>query len=339
MFKLLSSLCACDAISGREPGLHGNILKEGSFSRHETDALGNLICFQDGSPDAPTVLLDAHADEVGFIVRHIDKDGFIFVDAVGGIDPRVLQGTRLTVHGRESLAAMVGDLPPHVSSDSGVPKVGDLPIDTGLPAKEVAELVRIGDSLTYFAPLKKMGRHHVTGKAIDNRGGCAILCELSRKLRSPYNIIYSFSSQEEVGARGITPLLHQRDVSFALCLDMTHGDTPGVERHKTRPLGSGPIIGRGPGIHPAVGRAVEAAAASAGTPYSAKAYPGGMPTNLRSIQVAGKGIPGAQVSAAVRYLHTPAEVADLRDLEACVVLLEAMLSRRDDELVEAVSCY
>ncbi len=176
----------------------------------------------------------------------------------------------------------------------------------------------------------------MTGKALDNRAGCAALCELSKRVDSPYNIIYAFSAQEEVGARGITPAMYGRDVSFAVCVDTTHGDMPGVEPHKTRPLGSGPILGRGPGIHPAVGAAAELAAA--GVAHTVKAYSGAMPTNLRSIQITGKGIPGAQVSIPARYLHTPCEVADLRDIEGCVAVLSQMLSSIDSTLLGAIGC-
>ncbi len=338
MYELLASLCGCDCISGRESALHDHILNSGSFSRHATDALGTLLCFQDAGPGAPTVLLDAHADEIGFIVRHIDKDGFIFADPVGGIDPKVLLGSRLTVHGKRTLSAVVGDLPPHVSADKAIPKTGDLPIDTGLEPHEVRKLVGIGDAITFFSPLARIGKNQVAGKALDNRAGCAVLCELSKRVESPYNLIYAFSAQEEVGARGITPAMYSRDVSFAVCVDTTHGDMTGVEPHKTRPLGSGPILGRGPGIHPAVGAAAESAAASAGVPHTVKAYSGAMPTNLRSIQISGSGIPGTQVSIPARYLHTPCEVADLRDIDGCVTLLYHLLSHIDSTLMEAVGC-
>jgi endoglucanase len=326
MFELLASLCGCDCVSGRESGLHKQILDAGSFDRHATDALGNLLCFKDAGPDAATVLLDAHADEIGLIVRHIDKEGFIFADAVGGIDPKVLQGTCLTVHGTAPMPAVVGDLPPHLSQEKKVIPLADLPIDTGRSAKEVRESVRIGDAITFRSGLARIGANQVTGKALDNRAGVAALCELSRIVRSPCNIMFSFSSQEEVGARGVIPALFGKDISLAICVDTTHGDMPGVDQHKTRPLGTGPIIGRGPGIHPGVGAAVEAAGDRAGIAYSVKAYPGTMPTNLRSIQVSGKGIPGAQVSIPARYLHTPSEIVDLRDVRGCVELLAAFLS-------------
>ena len=323
MYDTLASLCACDGVSGHEESVRNRILSLGSFDAHHVDPLGNLLCFKGDGDAPPSVVLDAHMDEVGFLVRHIDKDGFITLDALGGIDPRVLEGAQLTVHGREPLRAVVGDLPPHLSKEEKAPKLQDLPVDTGLSGKEVRDLVPVGSPVCFWSPLRRLGSSLVSGKALDNRAGCAVLCSVSHSLPKECNALFLFSVQEEVGVRGATTALFGREDAPALCIDATHAGMPGVDERLTRPLGSGPVIGMGPAVDPGLHARLVHLAGSLGIPHTVKAYPGRMPTNLRALQVTGKGMRGALASLPARYLHTPCEVMDLRDLDACTRLAGA----------------
>jgi endoglucanase len=300
--------------------------------------MGNLLCIREYGPDAPTILLDAHMDEVGFIVKYIDDDGYLYLDAVGGIDTKALIGTCLLVHGKERVRGVVSGIPPHIAQESTVPDLDDIPLDIGMSSREAKEMVPIGSPVTFSTKFRRVGQHKVCSKALDNRAGCAILCSLSRTLDVPCNLAFLFSSQEEVGTRGAYAALTSYAPDLAISIDTTHGDMYGVPKEKTRSLASGTILGVGANIHRALFDRLRQTAKDEGIAHTTKAYAGATPTNLRSIQVAGRGVPTALLSVPTRYLHTPAEVADLRDIKATQRLLSSFIASIDASLVEAISC-
>ncbi|MHC1609516.1 MAG: M42 family metallopeptidase [Candidatus Methanofastidiosia archaeon] len=337
LFEYLKILAGKSGAPGHEHNVSGAILKICDFTFHITDPMGNLICIKEVDKNAPTILLDAHMDEIGGLVRHINDDGYIFLEPMCKIDPRIMIGKQVLINGKKELIGTIGVLPLHVSKENKIPKFQDLPIDTGLTKEELERFVRMGDPVTFYSPLRSLGGTKICSKALDNRAGCAVLCHLSKIIDSQYNIAFLFSSQEEVGARGVQSALALCNPIFAISIDATHGDMKGVEKNKTRVLGSGPIIGVGPNIHNTISDRLRKIAERENISHTIKAYPAATPTNLRTIQTSG--VPGALLSLPVRYMHTPSEVADIKDMEALAMLLKSFILSLDAPFLEEFSCY
>jgi len=323
-------LVSAFGVAGHEEDVRKVILDEGSFSDYRVDKIGNLICRNTYDDSAPSVLLDAHMDEVGFIVRYIDDAGMIYVNAVGGIDSRALIGKELLIRGEEDLVGIVANIPPHMSKDNKVPGVSELQVDTGLTKEELQDIVRIGTPIGYVPHMERLGGTAVSGKAFDNRVGCLALCELSKRLGDKRNVTYLFSTQEEVGTRGATVALKDISPDIAICVDATQGDMHFIDSPITRSLGSGAIIGTGPNIDPGVFRWLVNSARSSGVPYTTKAYPAPTPTNLRSMQLLAGGVVSGLVAIPCRYMHSPSEVVDVNDIISVISLLERFIDDVDD---------
>lgn len=336
MLTILRELTSLAGISGKEDNVAEAISSLCECDTSGVDSMGNLTCIKKGV-SGYTIMVEAHMDEVGFIVRHIDDEGFIYADAVGGIDAKAIIGTEVVVHGKERLDAIVATPPPHIKGKKDAQKLESLAFDTGLDKQTLCGLVRIGDQITYSTPLRRISSSKVASKSIDNRAGCAVLCYLSQYLVSEHDIAYVFSSQEEVGARG--PLVTTRCLrpSLSISVDTTHGDMPSVAAHLTRKLGSGPVIGIGPNIHPMVSALLQNTARENSIPHTKKAYAGPTPTNLRTMQACGS--PGGLVSIPARYLHTPAEIADLHDMRSTADLITKTVESVDTAFMEGLSCF
>ena len=234
-FSLLKTLTQLPGISGREENVR-NFLKEELSSYADevrTDVLGNLILTKKGT-SGKTLLLCAHMDEVGLMVRFIDERGFLRFVIVGGIDPRTLLAQRVRVQTKTGpLLGIIGTKPAHITTEAersqAVP-LKDLFIDLGLPVEQVKELVQVGDPIVLDRSYEEFGEGLISAKSIDNRGGVFILAEVFKQLKNPYYTVQAvFSVQEEVGVRGATTAAFGLDADISLCLDTTGAaDIPGV---------------------------------------------------------------------------------------------------------------
>jgi len=330
MYDSLAELTSAFGIAGYEDDIRDAIIKNGNFAQHRVDKIGNLVCHGDIRDERPTILLDAHLDEVGFIVKFIDKDGFVYLEPLGGIDPRALIGKSILIRGNEDIVGVVSSIPPHLSQDNKMPKLSELTLDTGLSKWELDGLIGIGSPAGFISPLKRLGGSKVAGKSLDNRAGCLALCELSKRLGDSCNVIYLFSTQEEVGTRGVNVALKDLRPDLAICVDVTQGDMHFFDSPIMRKLGGGTIIGTGPNIHPKIFEKLTRAAEGRGIQHCIKAYPKPTPTNLRSIQLLGGGVPSGLLAMPCRYMHTPAEVVDVNDIISTILLLEAFIDDIDD---------
>ena len=234
-FSLLKTLTELPGISGRE-GVVANCLKEVLAPYADacrTDALGNLIFTKKGT-SGKTLLLCAHMDEVGLMVRHIDERGFVRFVTVGGIDPRTLLAQRVRVQTKKgALLGIIGTKPAHITTEAERSKavpLADLFIDLGMPAERVREQVSVGDFAVLDRSYEEFGEGLISAKSIDNRGGVFILTEVFKQLKNPYYTVQAvFSVQEEVGVRGATTAAYGIEADVALCLDTTGAaDIPGV---------------------------------------------------------------------------------------------------------------
>lgn len=337
-YSLLKRLSETPGIPGREDQVRELIRAElGKLAADaSTDAMGNLIVRVKGPKDAPVVMISAHMDEIGFIVRHIDEKGFIRLQNLGGFDTRNLFARQVTVHGRDGHSRIgvlnPGGKPIHIASPEErkkIPEVEEFVVDLGLPAETVSAEFRIGDMVTLLQPFQDLG-DVVTGKALDDRTGCWVLIEALRRVKKPkVSIAAVFSTQEEVGLRGAVTSAFSQDPDIGIALDTTLAvDTPGTPSHLavTR-LGDGVAIKVSDSSAISNGWLVDAMAdlaAEKDIPYQLEVLPRGG-TDAGAIQRSRSGVASVTLSNPSRYVHTVTEMNAKSDLEAAVRLLVAFL--------------
>lgn len=313
------------------------------------DRLGQ-VAVELGGGEGPRVLVTAHLDELGLVVRTIDEDGMLRVHRLGGVPDRALPGTPLVLHTRAGdLPAVVGFKSYHltpVEERHTAPPAADLYLDIGAATRAEAEAagVRVGDPLTYAPVWAELAGGRFAGKSLDDRVGVAILLAyLERALEAapPVRLVLAFTTQEEFHLRGALALVARFAPDVVVNVDITPaGDTPDLVGVTPVRLGGGPVLSRltfhGRGTlgglvpHPALVRAVEQAAADAGTPlqYSAAV---GVITDAAFLPMAtAEGIAAVDVAVPCRYAHSPMETAQLSDVTACVDLLTALVPRLAD---------
>ena len=302
-----------------------------------TDTMGSVHGRLHGNDTAngaaPTLMLAAHMDEIGLMVRYISDDGFQYVSAVGGVDAAILPSLRVDVHASnadEPLRGIVARKPIHlISADErkNVTPLDQLVIDLGLPGKKVKQLVSIGDTITFAAGFERLGKKLAVSRAFDDKCGVWVITRVLELLADDGcagDVVAAATVQEEIGTRGAITSTYAVAPDVAVAFDVTHAtDYPGIDKTKHGDLkcGGGPVIARGPNINPEVFARLVAAAEAEGIPYQLEAEPSVTGTDARSIQVSRAGIPCGLVSVALRYMHTPTEVINLDDLEAAAHLL------------------
>lgn len=302
------------------------------------DAMGNLICLKKGSnKDPKKVMLACHMDEIAFIVRHIDGNGFLRVQHLGGFDTRNLFARRVRIQTRKH-----GDIyglmnpagrPVHVASPeerNKIPKVSDFFVDVGLSAEEAKARFRPGDPVTLVQEFLDMG-DFVSGKCMDNRIACWLGVRVLQQVEQPADDLYVvFTVQEEIGIRGAFTSAYQIKPDVAIALDVTLAvDTPGVsdEEHITQ-LGKGAaikIMDNGTvSDHKLVDAFVDIAQAKE-IPFQYEVLPLGA-TDAAAMQRTGAGAKTITLSVPTRYVHTVTEMVSKKDLNATLNLLKAYLS-------------
>jgi len=291
------------------------------------DALGNLIAFVRGrgGPGARRVMLAAHMDEIGLMVTHIDDKGFLRFAPIGGHGPATLVGQRVVF--ADGTAGVIGV---EKLDDVKDLKLDRLFIDIGAEDRAAAEgRVQVGSAAVFAREVTAAGSR-LTGKALDDRSGCAVLVEVMRHLRAesvPHDVYCVFSVQEEVGLRGARTAAYAIAPDLALAVDVTaSGDTPKGETLNMQ-LGKGTAIKVKDNsliAHPWVRQLLVDAARAHGIPYQMEVLPYGG-TDAGAIHLTRSGVPAGALSIPTRYLHTPAEMLDLRDVAATVDLLVTVL--------------
>ncbi|MFK7785796.1 MAG: M42 family metallopeptidase [Crocinitomicaceae bacterium] len=248
--SLLSVICTTPGAPGFEQRVRELVIKEVTplVDEVEVDNMGNVYAIKRGTGDK-RVMIGAHMDEIGFIVTHIDDNGFIRFHTLGGFDPKTLTAQRVIVHGKKDIIGVMASKPIHVMTPeerNKIAKTKDYFIDTGLTAAEVKEIVSIGDSITREREFIEMG-NCVNGKSLDNRLAVFILIETLKNLKDkevPYDVYGVFTVQEEVGIRGANVSALRINPDFGFGLDTTIAfDLPGAAAHeKITELGKGTAI-------------------------------------------------------------------------------------------------
>lgn len=341
MKQLLEKLSNASGVSGFEDEIRNLMMDElkGHVDDLEVDNMGNLIATKKGKPDGKKVMLAAHMDEIGLIVRYIDKNGFIKFSKLGGINDQMLLNQEVNIHSNgEKILGVVGSKPPHRMKAAEKKKpveYENMFIDIGASSKEDAEeMVNVGDPITIKQKFAELKNDLVMGNAMDNRVGCAILVEVLKRASSDATIYGVGTVQEEVGLKGARTSAYRINPDMALALDVTiSGDHPGMkEEEAPAKAGEGPCIiltdasGRGIITHPQVKELLIEVAKEEEIPYQLEVSEGGT-TDATAIHLTREGIPTGVISPPSRYIHTPVSVVNINDVENAVKLILAVLNR------------
>ena len=334
MINTLKTLCALPGVSSFEAPVRDFIMDEIKDYADEmrVDTLGNLIAFKKGEKQTgKKLMICAHMDEVGLIIKQITEDGYLKFAPVGGIDRRVLIGKRVFV-GAKCVPGIIGLKAVHLTTAEERGKVPDLKeyyLDIGAKSREEAEkLVALGDFAVFDNECMEFGNGMFKAKAIDDRVGCAIMVDLMKR-ELPMDCTFVFTVQEEVGTRGAFGAAFSVTPEIALVLETTTAaDLPGIKGQKRVCVpGNGPVISLIDGgtiYDKELFQLMCDTADSISVPWQVKHYVAGG-NDSRAIQRTKAGVRVAGLSAAVRYLHAPTSVGAIKDFEQMLALAAAFL--------------
>jgi endoglucanase len=298
-----------------------------------TDAYGNAVAtVGDGDLD---VVLAGHGDEIGMMVRDVTDDGFLELTGVGGSDRTVTRGQHVVVHGREGpVPGVVGQVAIHLREDDDVSEINEMHVDVGAADEDEArELVEVGDPITFDTRIDDLAGTRVAARGMDNRAGIWAVAESLRRAadRGVDATIHAVSTvQEEVGKNGARMVGFDLAPDVVVATDVTHAtDTPEAPGNKRSgvDLGEGPVVGRGSTNHPLVVDAVRDVAADEDPPVQLAAAGTSTGTDADAFSTSRAGVPTLNLSIPNRYMHTPVEVIDTRDLDAVADLMGAFAAR------------
>ena len=343
MNELLKNLTEAVGVSGeeKEVRLLIRVLIADHVDEWHVDAMGNLIALKKGTGAVDLrVMVDAHMDEVGLIVTDYDSNGTLKFSGVGGFDDRALLGKVVQV-GPKKLTGVIGARPIHLlnaTQRSTITKMDAMRIDIGAKNKDAASgKVNIGDRAAFVTEYEELGPTAV-GKAFDNRAGCAALIELLRERPYPFDLIATFTVQEEVGLRGATTAAYGVKPDVALILECT----PAYDLPNKDDVSPNVALGKGPSIYvmdsgtmqdPRLVSLITQTAADNDIPCQIR-RPGGGGTNTAVIQRVRGAIPAATIAVPGRYAHTPAMMINLDDYANVVKLAKATLLNLTMDIVK-----
>ncbi len=302
-----------------------------------TDTYGSAAAFLDVDPDALTVMLEAHCDEIGMVIQHVDEKGFLYLNRLGGSDPAIARAKKVSVHSAKGVVrGLVGNTAIHLQDkDSNKsPSWKDLFVDIGATSREEAlEMVRIGDPVTYSEDLEFFTDDLFVARAIDNRIGGYIIAQAFEELaamkdRLKVNVVAVNAVQEEIGGFGARMMSYRLHPDVAIVTDVTHAtDSPGInhKEHGLVKLGEGAAITHGTANQRKVVEKLVDVAEKASVPVQHEATSVRTGTDTDSIFHAKTGVASALVSTPLRYMHSPAEMASLKDVEAVKNLMTAFV--------------
>jgi endoglucanase len=333
---LLSQICFEPGAPGFEQPIRKLVLKElkGLVDELTVDNMGNILTVKKGA-SRKKLMIAAHLDELGFIVHHIDENGFIRFYPLGGYDPKTLSAQRVLIHGKNEVKGVMGTKPVHKMTSAErtkAPKISDFFIDTGMTKDAVEKLVKPGDSVTRRGDLEIMG-DCVCAKSLDNRVGVFILIEVLKTLKKtklPWDLHAVFTVQEEVGLRGAKVVAHKLAPEVGIGLDTTVAyDTPGAPAQDR-----GTALGEGAGIKALDSGSIgdrrlidflKSVATINKIKYQIGVVPGGS-NDTAAIQSM---VPGGSITGSIciptRHIHQSVEMCHTQDIIDTIALVKATM--------------
>ena len=336
----LEKLSNASGVVGREEEVRNLMAKlmKPHADKVYVDKLENVIAVKKGRKNAPKVMLAAHMDEIGLMVKTVNKEGFLQFAKMGGIDDRILLAQKVIIQSSKgSIHGIIGSKPPHIQKEEERKKIvtfDELFIDIGAESKEdVAKMgVRVGDPVVFDEKFVSIGKDVVMGKAFDNRIGCAVMVETLKLLKEKECSIFAVGTvQEEVGLRGAATAAFGVDPDVGIALDVTvAGDVPGVREFDTTvKMGKGPaltVADSGLITHPKVLRLLLDTAEENKIAYQLETGVMGS-TDAARISMTRQGVPSGTVSVPARYIHSPIGMISLKDAEDSAKLTAAAILR------------
>lgn len=339
MKQKLFSLCSAEGVSGRncKAAKVAYDLIAQYADEVKTDKFGNLTARM-GDKNGKTLLLDAHLDQIGFIITFINEKGFLKLAPCGGVDTRILLGTNVKVHSLTGeINAVISCIPPHLLSAGAEDKsisMKDVWADTGLPADEVKKRISVGDYVTFAYMPQELINGNVTSPALDNRASVAALIRcaelLSKENIKDVNVVFVFSLAEELGGMGAQTAAFTIEPDEAIVVDVSFAKQPGVREYNVGILGKGPMIGISPTLSRNVYSRLFEIAKKSDIPYQTEVMSGSTGTNADDVSASRSGVPTGLISIPQRNMHTQVEIINLNDIENTARLIaEYVLSGGD----------
>lgn len=328
----LRILCTAEGVGGQTAITDATIaLLKPYVDEVEVDAMGNVLGIRRAErEDAPTLLLEAHLDEIGFLVTHIDDNGFVYTAAAGGIDKRAITAQPVVVFGDRPYYGVFCSTPPHLSGKDGeLPDVSKCGIDIGLSGEEAKKHIPIGSRVSYAPRFEELNENVISSKALDDRAGIAAILHCLRKAEGKHdvNIAVAFCVQEELGCRGVTPAVRKLQPTAAIVTDVSFALTPDADPRQCGKLGKGVMIGISPILSTPMTDSLLSLAKEKDIPYQYEVMGGSTGTDADRVTVSLMGVPTALLSIPQRYMHTPIETVDVRDVAATGDLMAAYITK------------
>jgi endoglucanase len=346
ILPFLKSLISVPGLSAHEEPVLRLIQKEWMPLADELSLsrLGSLQALKRGSGKGKrnSIMVATHMDAIGLIVSGI-ADGMLQIYEIGGVDPRILPGMPVLVHGRRELPGVVVS-PPKLTlpedKRNGPPALTNLMVDVGLPSESVKRLVNIGDLISFDTQPVELAGETLSGHSLDNRASVAALTicldELGRKAHA-WDVWAVATVQEEETYAGAMSSAHELHPDLAVVIDVTHAKGPGTDGWQAMSLGKGPALGWGANLHPFLYRKFDELAKKLEIPAALDPMPQHSGTDAYAIQVAREGIPSMLLSIPLRYMHTPVEVIAIKDVQRTGRLLAEFIAGLGPDFLSTIT--
>lgn len=328
LVKLLTQPCA---VSGCENNLYDVISSVISdFGKVERDDLNNISCtFGEGDFH---IMLEAHIDEIGFVVTSITEKGFVKFSPVGGIDRRLLPANEVIVWGKEAVKGIISTIPPHLKkgdkSDNNY-NISDMAIDVGMTREEAENIISKGDRIIFSHSYDNLLGTRISSNCLDDRAGAAAIILAAQKVKGlPVKVTLQFSSQEEVGTRGAAVGAYGKDIDEAIAVDVSFGYSYGCKKEDCGELGKGAMIGISPTLDRNISDELINCAEKSGANYQLEVMNGRTGTDADVITLTERGVKCGLLSIPLKYMHTPVEVADLKDIASVADIISLYISEK-----------
>lgn len=336
VYSVLEKLTSVNAVSGDESKMLDTVqelLKD--LGEFYTDSLGNIFCtFGEGHH----IALEAHTDQIGFIVKSVSDDGFIKVDKCGGIDRRMLLASEVIVHGKEDLRGVISTLPPHLQKqgdEKSVPEISDISIDIGMSKEQADKYVSPGDKVSFYATFTKLLGSRVCSGSLDNRSGAAAVILAAQYIKEMnlkgIKVTVMLSSQEELGTRGAKSGLYGKNICQTIAVDVSFGYSPLCKKEDCGELGKGPMIGYSPVLDKKISLSLADTADKLSIPYQREVMGAHTGTDADVISLTQSGIATGLVSIPLKYMHSPCEIIDTEDVINTAKLLAGYVKAKAGE--------